>query len=214
VIPSILARVFIDGGLATLKAGRSLVGLTAMALFAAACGSTAPTGGRLASRPTRPPVTPAPSLDLTPVMDAAGDDQFQITLTLPQAQAMTTTSLLPVAEFSYLGPEDSTPIFNGIPLVLWRIQAVGGSRAMETVVEDVCFRSELRKGVIIRQDFMKSGLSTDDVTVGFDQAWYVQPQLKLPGGRWAISATLDFDLGDCGLEHRAIQATVEIEVFR
>lgn len=190
--------------------------LLVLALGAAACSSDAPL------TPTPPPTpdastgleTPAPALDDRPVSATQSDPLFTMTVTIPHAQVETTTAIEPVARFGYVGPLGSVDVHHGAPLVYWSIRELGGQRVMSGGVDTVCLQSTLEAGRVAKQEFAKSGEVSEDPRTGFDLAWFRQPQLRLPAGRWAISATFDGYLGSCGGERHQVSATVEIEVVR
>ncbi len=186
-----------------------------LAVVLAAC-SQATISPSPSSAPTdaAPTPTAAASLDTTPVSDHVSDGLFELTATIPAAQATTTTALLPNATFSYVGPDPTIEIGHGAPLVSWSIHEIGGGRTMSGGVDTVCQSSVLTKGVEAEQPFLKGGQIDDNPLTGFDITWFQQPQLKLPAGRWALTATMDLYVGGCGAEHHTLTATVEVEVLR
>lgn len=162
----------------------------------------------VAEATTEPPATDAPQ----PVSATNADAKFTITLAVPASQVTPATAIMPVATFKYLGPEESATFLHGDPTVSWSIHEVDGRRAMNGSVDTICAQGTIPRDVELTQDFMKSGEIFDDPTIGFDVAWFRQPLLRLPAGRWDITATLDLFLGDCGGERHQLPVTVEVDV--
>ena len=182
--------------------------------------SATPTAGSQATSPSES-ATPASSPPLpspgtpgspTPVSATDSDAKFTLTVTVPQGVVTTTTSITPVAEFGYIGPQDAVTIYHGAPVVYWRIQEIGGQRGMGGAVNTICDNSTLVKGETSTKPFRKGGQISDDPGTFFDRVWFEDPTLRLPAGQWAISAVFDAALGGCGGEHHELTATVEIEV--
>ena len=187
--------------------------LAALVLVASACSSPVqPTPTALPSPDTSTDETPATTLDAQPVSATGSDALFTVTVSIPSAQVTATTAIEPVARFGYVGPLASVDVHHGAPLVYWSIHELGGQRAMIGGVDTVCLQSTLVAGQIAKQEFAKSGGISEDPRTGFDLAWFRQPLLRLPAGRWSISATFDGTLGGCGGERHQVSAAVEVDV--
>jgi hypothetical protein len=189
----------------------------AVALLAAACSSNPGPTGAPSIAPSVGPTSdasPATTPNGVPASATKSDAKFTITVDIPASQVTETTAITPVATFGYVGSEPSVVVYHGLPLVVWSIRQVDGRRTMSGGVDDVCTSSPLTGGEVATQEFQKGGEINDDPTIGFDVTWFQQRQLKLPAGHWAITATFDGYLGDCGAEHHVLSATVEVEVLR
>lgn len=149
--------------------------------------------------------TPSASPD-RPVIATAEDASFRLTLTTPRATYSSEDVIEPVASVTYLGPQATETMFHAAYPIGFQIEEVGGERLMGGGMDQPCLRTELAKGEAAVIPFGKAG-SPDDPRQGFDRAWYEDPVLRLPAGRWRIIAYFDASLGDCGGEPH--QLTVE-----
>jgi hypothetical protein len=149
--------------------------------------------------------TPSASSD-RPVIATAEDASFRLTLTTPRATYSPDDAIEPVASVTYLGPQATETMFHAAYPIGFQIEEVGGERLMGGGMDQPCLRTELAKGEAAVIPFGKAG-SPDDPRQGFDRAWYEDPVLRLPAGRWRIIAYFDASLGDCGGEPH--QLTVE-----
>ncbi len=168
-----------------------------------------------------PSATPSPSptgpsagasLDPSPVSKTVRTDPFEITVTVPHRHASTAVAIAPIVSFRYLGPDAAITIYHGSPLVVWRLRQVDGPRRMDGGVDDVCLQTTLARGTPVVQPFTKGGQVSDDPFVGFDIAFFRDPELHLPAGRWEVSASMEFALGGCGAAGQVVTASVEVDV--
>jgi hypothetical protein len=147
------------------------------------------------------------TLSGAPVVAAAEDASFRLTLTTPRATYSPADAIDPVAAVTYLGPKTSETMYHAMYPIGFQIEEVGGKRVMGGFMDDPCLSTELTKGKPAEFPFGKAGAGTDDPSAGFNRAWYQDPVLRLPEGTWRIIANLEIDTGQCGGEHH--QLTVE-----
>lgn len=100
---------------------------------------------------------------------------------------------------------------SGSGLVLFELREIGGTRGMGGWTAD-CRRYEVAgrtEPVAIKKS---GGYSTDDP----DAAWYIgffnDPLLRLPAGRWELTALADFTEGECGGPRVELRAPITITV--
>jgi hypothetical protein len=148
-----------------------------------------------------------------PVVDTVEDARFRLTLTTPRGVFGTDEAIEAVAKLTYLGPLPNETIFHAMSPVAFMIEEVGGSgRTMGGAMEQPCLHTALSRDVSLALPFAKAGVPTSDPLSGFNQAWYEDPVLRLPAGRWRIVAGLDAYIGECGGEAHSLTATNVIDV--
>jgi hypothetical protein len=133
-----------------------------------------------------------------PVIDRAEDGTFRLELVTPRGTYRPGDPISPEASVTYLGPDESIVIHHAESPVQFRIEEVGGLRAMGGGSRLVCSSSDLAHGVPLELPFSKAGSPTAD----FDQAWYEDQTLSLPVGTWKIVASIDLGVTDCGGTHQ------------
>jgi hypothetical protein len=144
--------------------------------------------------PTSAPPSPLPSFTLDPVVGTAEDPTFRLALTTPHGIFGPNDAIGPVATLTYRGPSDTITYGHGAPAVSFAIEEIGGDRQMSGGVDDVCQLTTLDAATPATIRFQKGG----QVGLGFDQAWFADPVLRLPVGTWRISATLEASVPACG----------------
>lgn len=133
-----------------------------------------------------------------PVVATARDASFGLTLSTPQGTYRPGERIEPVASVTYLGPKAIETIYHASEPIHFMIAEVGGQRSMGGAFDMPCLSTALANGASVTTAFVKSGMPTDDPTVGFDLAWYQDRELRLPPGVWRVIARLDISTGDCG----------------
>ena len=146
-----------------------------------------------------------------PVVATARDAKFQITLATPSSTFLTDEPVRPVAEVTYLGPGNVT-VYHAASMVGFRIAEVGGRRTMGGGMDLPCLQTPMAAGQRLPFEFQKGGAVADNPAEGFDRAWYEEPELRLPPGRWQITAYLSASLGDCGGERHELETSIEVLV--
>jgi len=154
------------------------------------------------------PVTNAP---VAP-SDTARDATFALTITLERSIYRAGQPIGVLTTYTYLGPKASERVFHAASPVGFRIEEIGGRRGMEGGMDMPCLSTDVAAGQPVALAFAKSGMISEEPGVGFDLAWYQDRVLRLPAGRWRISAVFDAYLGDCGGEAHALEVSVEVLV--
>jgi hypothetical protein len=143
-------------------------------------------------------------------LGTAQDDTFYFEILADKAAYAPDEPIDVVASFTYLGPNATERVFHAASPVGFRIEEIGGTRVMGGGMDLPCLFTDVESGVPETVPFAKSGSPTDG-EAGFDRAWYADPELRLPPGRWRIVANLWVSLGECGVGHR-LEAAVEVAV--
>ncbi len=164
-------------------------------LVAAACGSPAPS-------------TPEPA---PPVVGRAGDRLFRLELVAGRAVYHAGEPLHVEASVTYHGADAGSRVFHGASPVSIGVVQLDGPAALEVVMAVPCASSDLARGVPLRVPFQRSGLIEDEPP--FDMAWFRNPELRLPPGRWRFSATMSVMLDGCGRDTHDLVATADVTVL-
>jgi hypothetical protein len=114
------------------------------------------------------------------------------------------------AEVHYVGPKAEETVYNTGTWVLWTIRQLDGEASMDGGMNLPCLQTPIRPGQPHREDFVKSGQVMD--AGPFDRAWFEEPMLTLPIGRWRVSAALYVSTGDCGGESHDLAASIDLTV--
>ena len=154
---------------------------------------------------------PATNAPVTP-SDTARDATFALTITLDRSIYRAGQPIGVLTTYTYVGPKATERVFHAASPAGFRIEEIGGRRGMEGGMRLPCLSTDVAAGQPVAVEFAKSGMISEEPGVGFDLAWYEDPVLSLPAGRWRISAVFDADLGDCGGEPHALQVSSEVLV--
>ena len=163
---------------------------------------------RLASATPTSTVEPSPSPTSTPL--PAGDGSFRLELTIPKDTYATDEVIEPVATLTYLGPADRVAYGHASPAVFFTIEQLDGDAQMTGGADDVCNVDTIGRAEPIHIPFHKSG----QIGLGFDVAWFRDPVLRLPPGRWRISAQFEGSVPACesGGHYHELQDNGVVEV--
>lgn len=114
------------------------------------------------------------------------------------------------AEVHYVGPKAVETVYNTGTWVFWTIRQLDGEASMDGAMPMPCVQTPIRPGQPHREEFVKSGQIMD--AGPFDMAWFDEPTLTLPIGRWRVAATLVASTGDCGGVSHTLVASVDLTV--
>jgi hypothetical protein len=178
------------------RPGQAVDRRSALASIAAMAAALAIVVVALALRPATPGIGTT-----GPVTAAAEDGMFRLELTTPRDTYEPGYAIAPVARVTYLGPDAAIAVNHSHSQLGFQVEEVGGTRRMEGGSRLSCETTNLVKGQPLDVPFGKSGSPTNDPGSGFDQAWYEDPTLTLPIGKWRIAVNMDFSVGDCGIGH-------------
>ena len=170
-------------------------------------------GGAAAPPPSLAPSPPSPS-PAGPERDEAKDGSFRLTIESDRGSYRAGEAIDIAATLTYLGPRDMVVASgSGSGLVIFTIDQLDGTRDMGAVATTDCRRYQLRRGEAQRYAFTKSAaFSESDPHAGFWRSFLAEPELRLPVGRWRITAQGSFYTGDCGDREHRLSASVTIDV--
>jgi hypothetical protein len=163
--------------------------------------------GQLPDRSTGD-ATPPPSA--SGVSDAARNGNFVLTLSSPRSTWTTEDAIEITATLSYDGNEPQVEIGGGGgPVVFSLVQLEGGNAVLGGGQDLPCLRYPLGPDAPLVWPFQKAGGHNDEPP--FDLAFFQDPELHLPPGRWEVRAALQYGIGDCSdLE---LVASIQLDVF-
>lgn len=171
---------------------RRLATILAVAALVAACSSPAPSENTA-----------------SPAITQARDGLFQLTLGSNHATYRPAEPIEISAQILYLVPKAITIYHSAFP-VGWGIRQLDGPAVMEGVMADPCVSTQIEAGRPLLVPFQKGGIVNE---IGpFDRAWYADPAIRLPAGRWRFTAYMAVSLDECGSEQHRLEASVDLAV--
>jgi hypothetical protein len=151
----------------------------------------------------------APDEDVAEAGDRTGDFALVVAIDegiLPAGEPLTVETTL-----TYLGDEASVVVWgSGGGVVSFDVRRLDAGFDVQAVTPDDCERHAFERDRPMEIPFQKSG-SWDPQDPGDDaiRAYLADPQLRLPAGRWQITARARFWLGDsCGPPEASLVAAV------
>ncbi|HWP62851.1 MAG TPA: hypothetical protein VNO86_05220 [Candidatus Binatia bacterium] len=184
-----------------------------LALLAAtaACGDTAPSANT-----SRDPGR-SPSQGVTPagIEERAHDEAFELVLRLPRLDWAEGEPIEVEAQLTYTGPQPTVVVSgSGSGLVLFGLEQVGGPIRIGGAATSDCVPRTLERGIPLVVPYQKSGaFSNDDPKAAWYRAFFADPLLRLPAGRWRLTASADFFTGPpCGGDRHTLEVGVELVV--
>ena len=140
------------------------------------------------------------------------DQQFVLTLAAGRPIYRSTESIEVTASIAYVGPAEGVDIsYLGQP-VIFGVFEVDGKRQMVPGVGQGCRHGTLGRGQPMTIDFHKSQQAPVEGGEAFDAAWYADPGLHLPPGRWQFVAQSVALRPDCETLLHELEASLEILV--
>jgi hypothetical protein len=161
--------------------------------------------------------TPSPSavqssLTPSPVSASARDGDFVLTLSSPRSLWTTQDAIEITATLNYDGDEPEVEIGGACgPIVFDLRQVSGGNAAMGYAQCEPYISYPLGPDTPLVRPFEKSGELREEPP--FDRAFFEDPELHLPPGRWSATAILEFDYPQ-GSGFRTLQVSIEFEVVQ
>jgi hypothetical protein len=129
--------------------------------------------------------------------DLTNDGVFEIRIETDKTEYAQDEAVDCHATVKYVGGADSITIYSADPLVGFGVK--GGRFDGSYVVSDVLKSTTFKKGEEVRFDYVKTGgFALEDADAAFWESWFAEPSLKLPAGKYDISATISgfFDPDD------------------
>jgi hypothetical protein len=180
----------------------------------AGCGP-APTTDPIAT-PAATPAATDPSTDEPggPVEARTRQGSFTLVLRVDQQRHAPGEPIAVRAALEYDGPlARASLVGSGSGLVLFGIRLVDGPIEVTPAATADCVPYTIERGQPHVAPFAKSGgFSNDDPNALFYREFFAHPQLRLPVGRWVITALARFFVGECGMDPRELSVEVEILV--
>ena len=176
--------------------------------------STSPSAVSIASdlatpAPT-PTQTPEPTPTLEPVAALSDDGVFRLEIAAESPVVPAGDPINIATWLTYVGPRAVVEFGHADPAVGFSIRQLDGPEQMSGVGSDVCLITRQARGDRVAVPFVKGG----QIRGIFDEAWFRDPQLHLPAGRWEVLASLEVDIPPCdggGTTHR-LHAGVTVTV--
>ena len=159
---------------------------------------------------------PATAVVGEPATDVAEDGTFRLELRLPRATFASDEVIEPVAELTYLGPAaEVVATGSGSGPVLFGLRQLDGRREMGPAATGDCAPHPFVAGEPGTYEYTKSGgYADDDPDAAFYRAFFGDPELHLPPGRWRVTASIDLSTAPdgCGDPWHHIEASLEFVV--
>jgi len=182
----------------------ALVGITAVSAVVAALLLV----GQLPNRSTGTS-TPSPST-VTGIEAQARNGDLILTLASSKSVWTTEEAIEIVATMSYVGDQDQLDVHGGGgPIIFSLIQLEGGNAVLGGGQDLPCLRYPVGANSPLVWPFAKSGAIDDEPP--FDRAFFEEPLLLLPPGRWEARASLQYGIGQC--DDLELEVGIEFEVL-
>ena len=142
----------------------------------------------------------------------AGDFELELTAGASEYAAGEPVDIS--ASVTYRGPAESVTVTGVGDLVNgFGIRQIDGPISIGPGWDEPCVQDELENGVPQVEPYRKSGgWSPDDPLAELYQAFFDDPEFRLPAGTYIITAYSEFYAGDCGGELVDLAASVVIRV--
>ncbi len=112
----------------------------------------------------------------------------------------------------YIGDARTTVTSSGAGLVVFGIEQLDGPVDTGWARNDDCVRYVYRPGDTESVEFQKSGgYSNDDGMAAFWRTFFAEPELRLPAGKYRITASAVYGAPECG-DEQVVEASVVIVV--
>jgi hypothetical protein len=161
-----------------------------------------------------PPLLDQRTGDATPSPDGGvraetRNGDLVLALASPRREWTADEAIEVVATLTYTGDLPELDLHGGGgPVVFGLSQISGGDAAMAGSQNQPCIQYPIGPDQPLVWPFAKSG--SPDESGPFDLAFFQDPVLNLPPGRWEVSVQLDYGIGECaGL---SMLTAIEIEV--
>ncbi len=168
------------------------------------------------AEPSNPPST-GPHEAQPPVEARTHDEVFELVLRLPRLVWTEGEPIEAEATLTYRGPQPALRVFgSGSGLVLFALAQVDGVLQVGPAATADCVPRILERGVPLVVPYEKSGgFSATDPNAAWYRAFFADPLLRLPEGRWELSALAEGYTGaGCGDVSHRLAVSVELDVQR
>jgi hypothetical protein len=145
----------------------------------------------------------------------ANDGIFELRISTPSARVRTDDTITIESSLTYVGPERIVTVAgSGSGLVVFGVRQLDGPHLVSPGWTTDCAARTMTAGVPVAQPFAKSGgYTNDDPDAAFIRAYFAERPLRLPPGRWRISATAIVYVGTCSADgSHQLSADVDVDV--
>jgi hypothetical protein len=127
------------------------------------------------------------------------DGEFELEITSPRSEWAANEPIEVTAELRYLGSAERIEIGgSGAGPISFGVYELGGMRRMDAMWQMDCAPHKLGPDAPIVAAYQKSGgWAPDDPNRGFYEAFFADPEFRLPAGRWQVDAWARFGVGAC-----------------
>jgi hypothetical protein len=153
------------------------------------------------------------AIDIEPngVSASARNGDFVLTLYSPRSTWTTEDAIEITATLNYDGDEPEVEIGGGGgPIVFSLVQLEGGNAVLGGGQDLPCLRYQLGPNAPLVWPFQKAGGVDEEPP--FDRAFFDDPELHLPPGRWEVRAVLEYGDQDCG-DWQQLVVSVTLDVL-
>ena len=153
--------------------------------------------------------TPSPSAE-DGVSASARSGDFVLTLSSPRSTWTTEDDVQVTATLSYEGNEPEVEIGGGGGPVVFSLRQLEGGNAVLGGGQDLpCLRYAVGPDSPLVWPFEKSGAVSEEPP--FNLAFFQEPGLQLPPGRWEARAFLQYGVGKCG--DLRLEVSIQLDVL-
>ena len=145
-----------------------------------------------------------------PAVAESSDELFVLVVRSPADRHPAGQPIDVFAELLYQGPRNGETIYHASSPIGWQIVQLDGPAVMGGGMDMPCLSTDLTTGIPTRYPFQKAGAVEDRPP--FDRAWFEEDALRLPAGRWRVTATTSVSIGDCGGEMHQLEASIDLLV--
>lgn len=149
-----------------------------------------------------------------PVTSDFTKDDFHIAIIADKQIYHKNEKIKVYATFEYVGDKDEIKIWHGLPYLGFSIKDANGDYFMRSVQADALKSTIIKKNVVYKFDFQKSGgFSADDPKADFWRKFYSEKDLRMPVGTYTIIAAASFILNDFDKKDIVVPAEIKIKVM-
>ncbi len=119
------------------------------------------------------------------------------------------------ATLTWEGAEPTATIWgSGMGPVLFALEQLDGDLELGGMMTADCAQHEYARLAPVQIPYVKSGgISADDPNAGFYRAFFADPVLRLPAGRWRVSANVSGFLLPCEMNAPVVDIRLEAEIL-
>ena len=144
------------------------------------------------------------------VSDQARSGDLVMTLSSPRSTWSTEEAIQIAATISLDGERDEVDLWGGAGPIVFSLRQISGGSAETGGGQDLpCIAYPVSQEAPLVVPYAKAGAIEGPP---FDLAWYQDPELHLPAGRWKARATFNGSVDDCGGDRVEMTVAIQFEV--